>query len=132
MSDLKRPIQPIPELVETALREADLSAEYKARPAYQRNDYGQATTYHPRNAEWDSMVSRFAKLGGSRQIFDLEIDLIQTSCGTGVPEMDLRRSRGEEDLEPYYDGLGPEGVKEYWQRKNVETIDGRPTGIFED
>jgi hypothetical protein len=28
--------------------------------------------------------------------------------------------------------MGPEGVKEYWQRKNVETIDGRPTGIFED
>jgi uncharacterized protein YdeI (YjbR/CyaY-like superfamily) len=39
MSDLKRPIQSMPELVETALREAGLSGEYKARPAYQRNDY---------------------------------------------------------------------------------------------
>ncbi|WP_298361573.1 pyridoxamine 5'-phosphate oxidase family protein [uncultured Litoreibacter sp.] len=94
--------------------------------------YGQAKTYLPRDAEWETLVSRFAKMGGSRQVFDLDIDLVQTSCGTGVPEMDFRRSRGEEDLEPYYDGLGPDGVKDYWQRKNRETIDGRPTGIFED
>jgi len=94
--------------------------------------YGQAKTFHPRDAAWKSLASNFPTLAGSRQIFDLDIDLVQTSCGTGVPEMDLRRSRGEEDLEPYYDGLGPEGVKDYWQRKNVETIDGRPTGIFED
>lgn len=39
MSDLKRPIQPMPELVKTALREADLRDAYDARPAYQRNDY---------------------------------------------------------------------------------------------
>lgn len=94
--------------------------------------YGQARTYHPRDAEWDGLVTNFAKLGGSRQIFDLSIDLVQTSCGTGVPIMDFQKSRGEEELEPYYDKMGPEGVKEYWQRKNVETIDGRPTGIFED
>jgi len=94
--------------------------------------YGQAKTYHPRDAEWDRLVPGFPKLAGSRQIFDLNVDLVQTSCGTGVPMMEFRKSRGEEDLEPYYDGLGSEGVRKYWQRKNVETIDGRPTGIFED
>jgi hypothetical protein len=94
--------------------------------------YGLAKTYHPRDAEWEALVSKFAKMGGSRQVFDLKIDLVQTSCGTGVPEMDFQRSRGEEDLEPYYDALGPDGVRDYWKRKNVETIDGRPTGIFED
>jgi hypothetical protein len=71
-------------------------------------------------------------MGGSRQVFDLNIDLIQKSCSTGVPEMDFRRSRGEEDLVPYYDKLGPTGIKDYWQRKYVETIDGRPTRIFKD
>lgn len=94
--------------------------------------YGQAKTIHPRDAEWDLLVSGFPELAGSRQIFDLSVDLVQTSCGTGVPEMELRRSRGEEELEPFYDDMGLDGVKEYWQRKNVETIDGRPTGIFED
>lgn len=39
MSDLQRPIQPMPEIVETALREANLSGQYAARPPYQRNDY---------------------------------------------------------------------------------------------
>ncbi len=94
--------------------------------------YGQAVTYHPRDTQWETLVSNFPKLAGSRQVFELSIDLVQTSCGTGVPEMDFRRSRGEEELEPFYDEMGPDGVKDYWRRKNVETVDGRPTGIFED
>ena len=94
--------------------------------------YGDAVVYHPRDAEWDGLISAFPTLGGSRQIFDLRIDLVQTSCGTGVPYMDFRKSRGDDELERYYDDLGPEGVQDYWRRKNIETIDGRPTGIFED
>ncbi len=94
--------------------------------------YGQATTYHPRDAEWGGLLGDFPTLGGSRQIFDLDIDLVQTSCGTGVPVMEFRRSRGEVELEPYYDDMGSDGVKDYWQRKNTQTIDGKPTGIFED
>ncbi len=94
--------------------------------------YGQARTYHPRDEDWDRLVSGFPKLSGSRQIFDLDIDLVQTSCGTGVPLMEFRKSRGEEELEPFYDDMGSDGVKDYWQRKNTQTIDGKPTGIFED
>ncbi|MBW4707260.1 pyridoxamine 5'-phosphate oxidase family protein [Roseobacter sp. YSTF-M11] len=94
--------------------------------------YGQARVIHPRDPEWHALVSDFDAMAGSRQVFDLQIDLVQTSCGTGVPVMDLRRSRGEEDLVPYYDGLGKAGVEDYWRRKNVRTLDGRPTGIFED
>lgn len=39
MSDLKRPIQPMPTFVKEALNEADLNEAYEARPPYQRNDY---------------------------------------------------------------------------------------------
>ncbi|MEX0319490.1 MAG: pyridoxamine 5'-phosphate oxidase family protein [Ruegeria sp.] len=94
--------------------------------------YGQARVHHPRDADWDALITDFPKLGGSRQVFDLTIDLVQTSCGSGVPIMEFKTSRGEVELEPYYDELGPDGVKDYWERKNVETIDGKPTGIFED
>ncbi len=94
--------------------------------------YGQARTFHPRDDEWEQLVTGFPQLAGSRQIFDLDIDLVQTSCGTGVPVMEFRRSRGEEELEPFYDDMGSDGVKDYWQRKNTQTIDGKPTGIFED
>lgn len=94
--------------------------------------YGQAKVIHPRDANWDVLASNFDEMAGSRQIFDLDIDLVQTSCGSGVPIMEYRKSRGEEQLVPFYAEMGPEGVEDYWRRKNVETIDGKPTGIFDD
>lgn len=38
-SGLRRPRHPIPDFVKTALNERGLMAAYKARPAYQQNDY---------------------------------------------------------------------------------------------
>lgn len=94
--------------------------------------YGKAKVYHPRHPEWKEWISHFPELAGSRQIFVLDIDLVQTSCGTGVPIMEFTKSRGEEELVPFYGEMGNEGVQDYWRRKNVETIDGKPTGIFDD
>ncbi len=94
--------------------------------------YGQARVLHPRDADWAGHLARFPALSGSRQIFDLSIDLVQTSCGTGVPEMEFRRSRGEAELVPYFTKLGPDGVQDYWQRKNMVTVDGAPTGLLQD
>ena len=37
--NLTRPIHLIPEFIEVALGKSGLIADYKARPAYQRNDY---------------------------------------------------------------------------------------------
>jgi uncharacterized protein YdeI (YjbR/CyaY-like superfamily) len=37
--ELMRPKQPMPTLVKDALQEAGLTAQYDARPPYQRNDY---------------------------------------------------------------------------------------------
>ena len=94
--------------------------------------YGQATTCHPRDADWEEKAGCFPAHAGSRQIFDLTIDLVQTSCGSGVPIMRFARNRGEEELVPFYEEMGPEGVKEYWKRKNTFSIDGRATGILDD
>ncbi|WP_437983847.1 YdeI/OmpD-associated family protein [Sorangium sp. So ce117] len=38
-SGLRRPRHPIPDFVKTALNERGLMNAYKARPAYQQNDY---------------------------------------------------------------------------------------------
>lgn len=94
--------------------------------------YGAAKTLHPRDAEWAAYLAHFSDLAGSRQIFDLQIDLVQISCGTGVPIMRFEKSRAEDELVPYYRDMGPEGVEDYWRRKNMQSIDGRPTGIFAD
>ena len=94
--------------------------------------YGQACVLDPRHPEWDAMATQFPDLAGARQIFDLTIDLVQTSCGTGVPVMAFQHSRGEEELVPFHADMGPAGVQDYWRRKNLTTIDGKPTGLFKD
>jgi len=91
--------------------------------------YGKARTVHPSDARWTALATMFPSMPGARQIFDMTVDLVQTSCGTGVPVMELVKQRGEEELLPFYDKMGPEGVKAYWQRKNRFSIDQRPTGI---
>lgn len=91
--------------------------------------YGTAHTIHPGDNGWDENIARFPTMAGTRQIFDMHIDLIQTSCGTGVPVFDFKEQRGERELLPFYTDMGEDGVRAYWQRKNMLSIDGKPTGI---
>jgi len=93
--------------------------------------YGTANVVHPRDSEWDEVASDFSTYAGSRQIFQLTIDLVQTSCGTGVPVMPFQKSRAEDELLPFYSNMGEEGVKKYWRKKNSLSLDGKPTGILE-
>ena len=94
--------------------------------------YGTARVLHPRDAGWDAAIARFPPMPGSRQIFDMNIDLVQTSCGTGVPVMTFEKERGPEELLPFYAEMGDDGVRDYWRRKNSQSIDGADTGIFGD
>lgn len=94
--------------------------------------YGKAKVLHPRHERWESAAARFPRFAGSRQVFELTIDLVQTFCGTGVPVMRFERTRADEDLLPFYEEKGEQGVREYWERKNTRSINGNATGIFED
>jgi hypothetical protein len=91
--------------------------------------YGAAKVTHPGDAGWADLSASFPKMAGSRQIFELEIDLVQTSCGTGVPLMQFVAERGPEELLPFYEEMGEEGVRAYWTRRNSVSIDGKVTGI---
>ena len=62
----------------------------------------------------------------------MTIEQVQTSCGTGVPRLVFAGDRAMTELVPYFADLGPEGVKDYWRRKNRVTIDGFDTGVIED
>ena len=94
--------------------------------------YGTAKVVHPRDKEWTSELDQFPNYPGSRQIFDLTIGLVQTSCGTGVPIMQYDKPRADEELLPYYQKMGQDGVEKYWLRKNTVSLDGLPTGIVEE
>ena len=53
--------------------------------------YGTAKVYHERDSEWNSLITKFPNHLGSRQIIDIHVDLVQTSCGFAVPFMDFNR-----------------------------------------
>ncbi|MEM9797948.1 MAG: pyridoxamine 5'-phosphate oxidase family protein [Pseudomonadota bacterium] len=94
--------------------------------------YGTAKVLHPRDAGWDAAAEMFPPMAGSRQIFDLKIDSLQTSCGTGVPLMEYCAQRATEELTPFFEEMGPDGVRDYWRRKNAETLDGFATGLLDE
>ncbi len=91
--------------------------------------YGSAQVLHPSEPGWAEKIALFPEMAGSRQIFDLAIEQVQTSCGTGVPRFSYQGQRGPDELLPFYDEMGDEGVHAYWQRKNKVSIDGKPTGL---
>ena len=43
--------------------------------------YGSARTISPVDADWAELNRRFPRGPGARQIFDVAVDLVQTSCG---------------------------------------------------
>lgn len=94
--------------------------------------FGTASVVHPRDSEWDELITMFPTLGGSRQIFDLRVEQTRSSCGTGVPVMTIDAVRADTEMEPFYAAMSDDELHDYWRRKNVVSIDGFPTRIFED
>ena len=50
--------------------------------------YGKARAVHHNDADWNDLFARFDPLPGARQIFDLSVETVQTSCGMAVPNLD--------------------------------------------
>jgi hypothetical protein len=92
--------------------------------------FGSARMIHPRDAGWEELIGLFPTLAGSRQIFDLAIESVRSSCGTGVPMMSVEAIRADRELEPFYAAITPAELNDYWARKNTTSIDGYPTQIF--
>jgi hypothetical protein len=94
--------------------------------------YGQGWTL-PRgsHAYSDLLASAFSneERSGSRQIVVLDIDLVQTSCGYGVPLYEYVAER--HTLTRWAEAKGEAGLEEYRRSNNAFSIDGFPTGILE-
>lgn len=89
--------------------------------------FGTATVTHRGEPGWADLAARFPALPGARQIYDVAVDLVQTSCGYAVPFMDFREDRTV--LATWAEKKGPEGLADYWTEKNTTSLDGKPTGI---
>lgn len=91
--------------------------------------YGNARVIHKNDSQWDELYSLFDPIPGARQIFDLDVDLVQTSCGMAVPFFDYVEDR--ELLREWATKKGDDAVKQYWADKNQLSIDGIETHIVE-
>jgi pyridoxamine 5'-phosphate oxidase-like protein len=67
---------------------------------------------------------------GARQIVRIDIDLVQTSCGYGVPLFEYIGERST--LHRWAQQKGDAGLEEYRRQKNVRSLDGLPTGLPEE
>ncbi len=89
--------------------------------------YGLARTIHRSDAEWQALANHFPDLPGARQIYEMAVDLVQTSCGYAVPRMELTEER--QTLRAWAEDKGSAGLADYWDTRNRLSIDGLPTGI---
>ena len=67
---------------------------------------------------------------GARQMVVLDIDLVQTSCGYAVPHFDYQEERP--GLLRWAESKGEAGLDAYRREKNARSMDGLPTGLFDD
>ena len=89
--------------------------------------YGKARAFHGKEPEWNQYIKLFPPDCGNRQLFVLDVDLVQTSCGYGVPRYDFV---GERDtLRKWSEQKGEAGIRQYWKEKNHTSIDGVGTRI---
>ena len=91
--------------------------------------YGQARVVHPRDDSWAALLELFPADVGARQIFRLSLELVQTSCGYAVPRYEWKGERPT--LASWAEKKGTEGIEQYWREKNIVSLDGKPTGLFE-
>jgi hypothetical protein len=99
---------------------------FEKRPLILRA-YGMARVTHRDDPAWPALAAQLPAQPGARQIFDLTIDLVQSSCGFAVPFMDHVADRPV--LHDWAVDKGDDGLRTYWATRNTETIDGAPTGI---
>lgn len=90
--------------------------------------YGHARVFHPRDTAWNELVQLFPPVPGARQVVQMDVDMVQTSCGMAVPFLEFRGER--EQLRQWAEKKGSDGIRQYWEQKNRVSIDGKPTGIL--
>ncbi|MFT5578216.1 MAG: hypothetical protein ACI9WS_000969 [Paraglaciecola psychrophila] len=89
--------------------------------------YGEARVVHPRDCDWESLSGLFPAQVGARQIFELQVNMVQTSCGFSIPLYHFEDDR--KTLEKWADKKGAQGVSDYWMANNRRSLDDLDTGI---
>ena len=92
--------------------------------------YGQAESLLRGTPGYQALLQHFEEIPGARQIVHLAVDLVQTSCGMGVPLYDYKEDRSS--LTNYWSARDDGQLRKYWGLKNSASIDGLDTGFVPD
>ncbi|MEK7256113.1 MAG: pyridoxamine 5'-phosphate oxidase family protein [Bacteroidota bacterium] len=87
--------------------------------------YGKGFTVLPGTEAWESLAPHFKLFPNTRQIIVADIDLVQTSCGYGVPFFEYVGER--EIMFDWAEKKGAQGLADYVQEKNLVSLDGLAT-----
>jgi len=90
--------------------------------------YGTAHIFHQRDESYKTYKKLFPEHIGARQIIEMQVDMVQTSCGFAVPLMDFQAERGM--LDKWSEKQGKDKIEQYWKVKNTKSIDGFETNIL--
>lgn len=101
-------------------------ASFTTRPMILRA-YGTARAVHRAQAGWATLAGLLPDLPGARQVIEMEVDLVQSSCGYAVPLLEFRAER--DVLRGWAEDKGEDGLRAYWAERNARSLDGMPTGI---
>ena len=63
------------------------------QPALILRIYGTGVPVLPQDEGWGALAEHFTLMPGTRQIFDIAVESVQTSCGWGVPLMEFEKER---------------------------------------
>ncbi|HEV7621845.1 MAG TPA: pyridoxamine 5'-phosphate oxidase family protein [Flavisolibacter sp.] len=89
--------------------------------------YGKGFAVLPGSDSWDLYAREFTIYPSTRQIIVADIDLVQTSCGFGVP---LFEYNGDRNIHfEWAQKKGTDGLVEYIKEKNLKSLDSLPTDL---
>lgn len=91
--------------------------------------YANVKVIQEKDEEWLSYIKEFTKPNGARQVFELTIDSVNSSCGWGVPLYEYKGQR--EKLASYLETSTKEEQVDYMKKNNQLSFDGKATHLFE-
>lgn len=90
--------------------------------------FGTATMTQPDDPDWPALSSYFPPMPGARQVYDVRVESVLTSCGYGVPLMsfDADRPLMHQWAEKK---IAAGALTDYQLANNAHSIDGFPTAL---
>ena len=91
--------------------------------------YANVKVIQEKDNHWDEYISNFDNTHAARQVFELNIESVNSSCGWGVPLYEYQGQR--EKLSDYYKNSTKEEHLEYMKKNNQLSFDGKETKLFD-